>query len=152
MPAGPVVHWWGALAHHLFWRTLKLERASGLAHCSLPLAARARSAAGLPGPWYRSASATSSLSFGGGLRFAGPWVPGYLTVDRASHRLPVLSSWAGGMWTPVISSQAPHHRLHIPAPRRPFLGPLVAVAGNPPHARSPGECPEGRAGRHAVPT
>jgi|GEM_PF-2221820 len=32
--------------------------------------------------------------------------------------------------TPVISSQAPHHRLHHPSPHGPFHGPLVAVARN----------------------
>ena len=32
--------------------------------------------------------------------------------------------------TPVISSQAPHHRLHHPAPHGPFHGPLVAVTRN----------------------
>jgi len=52
---------------------------------------------------------------------------GLLTVDRAPHRLPVLSSWIGGTVTPVISSQAPHHRLPSPAPREPFDGTLVAV-------------------------
>jgi len=47
-------------------------------------------------------------------------------VDRALHRLPALSSWTGGILTPVISSQVPHHRLHSPAPRGPLHGPLVA--------------------------
>ncbi len=67
----------------------------------------------------------------------------------------VFSSWVVGMKTPVISSQAPHHRLHHPAPRGPFHGPLVAVYRNvnPPSCSIfPGECPEGRTGRHAMPT
>ena len=55
----------------------------------------------------------------------GAW--GLLTVDRARHRLPALSSRVGGMVTPVISSQAPHHRLHQHAPHGPFHGPLVAA-------------------------
>jgi len=33
--------------------------------------------------------------------------------------------------TPVTSSQAPHHRLHCPAPRGPLHGPLVADVGYP---------------------
>jgi len=44
-----------------------------------------------------------------------------------SHRLPGSSSWIVGKKTPVISSQVPHHRLHLPAPRGPFHEPLVAV-------------------------
>ena len=40
--------------------------------------------------------------------------------------------------TPVISSQAPHHRLHNHAPRGPFHGPLVAVCMKPCGSR---ECP-----------
>ena len=42
----------------------------------------------------------------------------------------VFSSRMVGMKTPVISSQAPHHRLRPPAPRGPFHGPLVAGACN----------------------
>jgi len=52
-----------------------------------------------------------------------------LTVDRAPHRLPDLSSWTGGIVTPVISSLAPHHRLPGLAPRGPLRGPLVAGGG-----------------------
>ena len=67
-----------------------------------------------------------------------------LTVDRASHRLPDLSSWIGGMLTPVISSQAPHHRLLSPATHGPLHGPLVAVDVNHPYVILPGECQEGQ--------
>ncbi len=65
-------------------------------------------------------SGDALTAFGGGLRSAGPRIWVSLTVDRASHRLPVLSSENVGTWTPVISSQAPHHRLPCPAPRGPF--------------------------------
>jgi hypothetical protein len=43
------------------------------------------------------------------------WV--LLTIDHSLHRLPDLSSWEGGIVTPMISSQASHHQLHRPAPR-----------------------------------
>jgi len=51
----------------------------------------------------------------------------------------------------VISSQAPYHRLHRPAPREPLHGLLVGVDGDS-SLLPPGECPEGRAGLHVVPT
>jgi len=93
-------------------------------------------------------SGDALTAFGGGLRSAGSRFSGYgcrsTVLDSTpygpfrSHRLPDLSSWTGGIVTPVISSQAPHHRLHRPVPRRPLHGLLVAgYWGKPPSCSFP---------------
>lgn len=53
-------------------------------------------------------SGDALTTFGGGLRGAVSWFSEGLTVDPASHRLPVLFSRVGAIQTPVI-----HRRLLI---------------------------------------
>ena len=122
------------------------------AHCSLPLAARAQPSAGGPGPWYRSAPATPSLR---SVAASAPLVLGSLnSADGRPCSAPspcslFLDWWDSDARDFVTGSSSPaalsrSSQTVTRTARRCWLGLL-------PHAYSPGECPEGRTGRHPVP-